>query len=127
MPQSSPGWIQWGSNRFPKTCASNFINQDFLQFRKQLSRHKAGLLSIILPQHCCEVYFIPLTVSEAVVRLDCQILLKLPSLTLLAGPGPATRQAFSCINMNSRLNRQVLRIHQKTYCHYLTTSIKLYN
>jgi len=61
----------------PKTYESNFTDHDFVQFGKQhiktnsfifilshCSRYKAILLSIVLSQQCCEVYFIPLTVAK---------------------------------------------------------------
>ena len=51
-------------DRTPKTHESNFIHNNFLQFGKQHSRYKAMLFSITLPQQCCEVYFIPLTVAK---------------------------------------------------------------
>jgi len=69
-----------------KTYASNFIHHDFIQFGKQDSRYKAILLSILLPQQCCEVHFISLTVAIAFMRLDYQLLPKLPPTpNLLAG------------------------------------------
>ena len=43
---------------------SNFIHHNFVQFGKQHSRHKGILLSIILSQQCCEVYFISLAVAK---------------------------------------------------------------
>ena len=42
----------------PKTCESNFIQHNFVQFVKQHSRYKATLSSIVLSQECCEDYFI---------------------------------------------------------------------
>jgi len=47
-----------------KTYESNFIRLDFVQLGKQHSRYKAILLSIVLSQGCCEVYFISLTVAK---------------------------------------------------------------
>jgi len=52
---------QLGLSLPPKTYVSNFINHDFVQFRKQHSRYKAILPSIVLSQQCCEVHFISLT------------------------------------------------------------------
>jgi len=46
----------------PENYESNFIHHDFVQFRKQHSRFKASLLSIVLSQQCCEIYFICLRV-----------------------------------------------------------------
>jgi len=46
----------------PKTYESNFIHNDFAQFRKKHSRYKAILASIVLSQKCCEVYFTSHTV-----------------------------------------------------------------
>jgi len=43
---------------------SNYIHHDFLQFEKQHSQYKANLSSIVLLQHYCEEYFIPLTVVK---------------------------------------------------------------
>jgi len=62
----------------PKTYESNFIHNDFVQFRKKHSRYKAILPSIVLSQQCCEVYFTSLAVLNPWLKLDCQILLKLP-------------------------------------------------
>jgi len=42
----------------PETYESNFIPNVFLQFRKQHSRNKAILLSIVSSQQCRESYFI---------------------------------------------------------------------
>jgi len=47
-----------------KTYESNFIHHDFAQFRKEHSRYKAILPSIVLSQQCCEVCF----TSRAVVN-----------------------------------------------------------
>ena len=69
----------------PKTYESNFFYHDFAQFGKQHSRYKAILPSTALSQHCCEVYFISLTVGEHIMRLECQRLLKSPPLKLLVG------------------------------------------
>jgi len=48
----------------PKTYERNFIHHDLVQFRKQHSRLKAILSSIVLLQQCREVYFISLTVAK---------------------------------------------------------------
>jgi len=45
-----------------KTYESKFIHHDFAQFRKQHSRYKAILPSIVLSMQFCEVYFISLAV-----------------------------------------------------------------
>jgi len=49
----------------------------FLQLGNQHSQYKAILPSIILTQQCYEGYFISYS-SEAAMRLDYQILQKLP-------------------------------------------------
>jgi len=46
--------------------------------RKTAFAIRGHLSSIVLPQKCCEVYFISLKNSELVMRLDQQILLKSP-------------------------------------------------
>jgi len=69
-----PGW----ADASHKTYESNVIHHDFVQFEKQHSRYKAIFPSIVLSQRCCEVYFSFFYSSEPVMRLDCQILLKLP-------------------------------------------------
>jgi len=61
QPGADPEGGDWG-NRIAKTYESSFIRDDFLQFGKQHSRHKAILPPIILSQQCCEEYFISLTV-----------------------------------------------------------------
>jgi len=43
-----------------KTYESIFFHNDFVKFGKQHSRYEAILSSIVLPQKCCEVYFMPL-------------------------------------------------------------------
>jgi len=48
-----------------KTYKSNFFHNDFLQFGKQHSRYKAIFTSIVLPQQCCEVYFMSLAVVNS--------------------------------------------------------------
>jgi len=45
-----------------KTYERDFIHHDFVKFGKQHLRYKAILLSIVLSQLCCEVYFISLAV-----------------------------------------------------------------
>jgi len=75
----------------PKTYESNFIHHDFVQFRKQHSRLKAISSSIVLSQQCCELWsLLHLSYSsEAVMRLDYQVLLKSPPpLKLLARSAP---------------------------------------
>ena len=79
----------------PKIYESNFFHHDFVQFGKQHSRYKAIFPSIVLSQQCCEVYFICLTVSDLVLRLDCQVLLKSPPLNLLGGSAP-WQQSYNC-------------------------------
>jgi len=39
-----------------------FFHHDFLQFGKQYPQYKVILQSIVLPQQCCEVYFVCLTI-----------------------------------------------------------------
>ena len=58
------GWIQEGAIGAidPQNYESCFTLHDFEQFEKQHSRYKAILPSIVLLQHCCEVYFISFTV-----------------------------------------------------------------
>jgi len=51
----------WGDNP-PKTYESNFIHHDFVPIGKNHSRYKAILLSVVLSQQCCEVYFISFTI-----------------------------------------------------------------
>jgi len=53
-------------------------------------RYKAILSSILLSLQCCEVYFF----KAGDMRLDYQILLKSPFITLLAGSAPAFRFRF---------------------------------
>jgi len=48
----------------PKSCESNFIHNDLVQFGKQHSRYKAILSSIVLSKQCCEIYFISFTVMN---------------------------------------------------------------
>ena len=50
--------------RPPKTYESNFIRRDFVQFGKQHSRYGDILLSVVLLQECCAVYFITHTVAK---------------------------------------------------------------
>jgi len=59
-----PGADPGGGDRppTPKTYESNFFQHDFVKFGKQHSRYKAILLSIVLSQQCCEVYFMFLAV-----------------------------------------------------------------
>ena len=45
-----------------KTYERDFIHHDFVKFGKQHLRYKSILLSIVLSQLCCEVYFISLAV-----------------------------------------------------------------
>ena len=54
------------------------IHHDFLQFGKQHSRHKAVLSSILLSQHCCKVYFIPLTAAKPLWDLTTKYYWNLP-------------------------------------------------
>jgi len=62
LPQARiQGRSDWG-DRPSKSYESNFIRHYFVQFGKQHSRYKAILLSIVLSQHCYEVYVISLTV-----------------------------------------------------------------
>jgi len=63
------GRIQGGRSPPPKTYESNFIHHDFVQFRKQHSRLKAILSSIVFLQQCCEVYFISLTAAKPLWHL----------------------------------------------------------
>jgi len=44
----------------PKTCESNFVHHNFVQFGKQNSQIKAILSSIILSQQRCEANYISL-------------------------------------------------------------------
>jgi len=53
----------------PETYKSNFIRHDFVQFGKQYSRIKAILSSNVLPQQCCSVYCIFLTVAKPLCDL----------------------------------------------------------
>jgi len=62
-------------DRNPKTDESNFIYHDFLQFGNQHLRCKAILSSIVLSHQCYEVHFMSHN-SEAVIKLDYQILQK---------------------------------------------------
>jgi len=56
-----------------------FPNKTFVMFEmSQCSQYKAILLSVVLSQQCCEIYFISHTVMGADMRLDYQILLKSP-------------------------------------------------
>jgi len=71
-----------------KTYESNFIHHDFLQFGKQHSRYKAILSSIFCHSSVVGSILHPFHNSEAVMRLDYQILLKSPPLPLLAGSAP---------------------------------------
>jgi len=64
----------------PKTCESNFIHHDFVQFGKQHSQLKEILSSIVLSQQCCDVYFTSLRVATQWWDLTNQILLKSPTL-----------------------------------------------
>ena len=57
----------------PKTYETNFIHDDFLQFGKQHSRHKAFSSSPVLSQKCCEVYFTTL----AIAKPSCDITTKI--------------------------------------------------
>jgi len=104
----------------PKTYESNLIHHDFVQFEKQHSRYKA-----IFALHCfvTTVLWRKLHLSygsEPVMRLDCQILLKLPLLTLLAGsaPEPSLCRFVSNVAHNcSRCYRNLLRlIYCAIYC-----------
>ena len=72
-----------------KNYKSNFVRHDFLQLGKQHSRYKAILPSIVLSQHCCEVYFIPLTVAKPLPDLTAKYYWNLPppSLTGWILPG----------------------------------------
>jgi len=47
-----------------KTYENNYIHHNFVQLRKQHSRYKATLSSIILSQQCCEAYLISLAVAK---------------------------------------------------------------
>jgi len=81
----------------PKTYESNFNHHDFVQFGKQHSPYKAILSSILLSQKCCEVactVLHPSYSNEAVMRLNYQILLKSPPITLLAGSAPDTKWLY---------------------------------
>jgi len=42
---------EWGDRPPPKTCKSNFIHHDFVQFGKQRSQYKTISLSIVWSQH----------------------------------------------------------------------------
>ena len=53
-----------GRSPLLKTYESNFIHNDFVQFRKQHSRLKAILSSIVLSQQYCDVCFISLGVAK---------------------------------------------------------------
>jgi len=64
-----PGADLGESDRSPKTYESNFIRRDFVQCGKQYSRCKAILLSIVLSQEFCEVYFISFTVAKPLWHL----------------------------------------------------------
>jgi len=57
------GGGDWGDAPL-KTFESNFIHHDILQFEEQHLRYKTILPSIVLSQNCCEVYFIPPTVTK---------------------------------------------------------------
>jgi len=52
---ADPGRRAIGAIASPKTYESNFIHHDFAQFKKQHSRYKAILPSVVLSQQCCEV------------------------------------------------------------------------
>jgi len=71
----------------PKTFESNFIYHNSVQFEKQHSRYKATLSSIAFSQGCCKILHLSYS-SEAVMRPDCQIILKSPTLTSVAGSAP---------------------------------------
>jgi len=62
-PGVDPVWGQLGRSPSAKPTKVTFFTMIFLQFVKQHSRYKAILSSIVLPQQCCEVYFIFLTVE----------------------------------------------------------------
>jgi len=67
----------------------------------------AILPSVVFSQKCCEVYLIPLN-SEPAIRLDYQILLKLPPLTLVSGSAPVrsfTRPAGGAQKISHQQNR----------------------
>jgi len=74
-------WVtlsQWRGSIPPKTYESNVIHLDFVQFRKQHSRCKAILLSIVLSEQCYKMYFISLTVVNPYWDFTTKILLKSP-------------------------------------------------
>jgi len=71
-PTFNQGRIQRGAIAPPKTYESNFFYHDFVQFGKQHWRYKAILTSIVLPQKCCEVYFMPFAVMNSLWDLTAK-------------------------------------------------------
>jgi len=70
---------------------SNFIKHDSVQFWKQHSRLKAILWLIVLPQQCCEVYFLPFAVAKQLWDLTPNYDWNRPLPTLLAGSAPGLK------------------------------------
>ena len=110
-----PGQGRIRSPSHPKTVRSHFIHHDFLQFEKQHLRYKVILLSIVLSQQWCEVYFIFLTVAKPLWVLTPNIT-KIAPLYLLAGTPlfPATRACLGARSQhNADGNHEVLQFTAK--------------
>ena len=87
QPGADPGGI--GAIALPpKTYESNFIHNDFVQFRKKHSRYKAIFPSTVLSQQCCDVYFTSPYSSEPVNETWLPNITEIAHLNLLAGSAP---------------------------------------
>jgi len=103
MPVVEAGADPEGGDLPPKTCESNFIHPDFVQFGNKHSRYKANLSSIVWSQHCCEVCFISLTVGKSYWDLTTKCFWNRPSpLNLLAGSAPVEASMTSSSFINNR-------------------------
>ena len=108
----------------PETYESNFIHDDFVQFRKQHLRLKATLSSIVLSQQCCEMYFISLTVAKPLWDFTTTHCRNRSPLKLLVGSPPGSESDASVIFfVSGYIDRSISHRRKCPHCKELLVEV----